>query len=41
MLKNRYEQALKQGKGDEFIKKTIDSWTEKLIPEIETNFSEY
>ena len=40
MLKNRYEQALKQGKGDEFIKKTIDSWTEKLIPEIETNFSE-
>ena len=40
MLKSRYEQALKQGKGEEFIKKTVDNWTKKLIPEIENNFSE-
>lgn len=40
ILKSRYEQALKQGKGEEFIQKTIDNWTKELIPKIETNFSE-
>lgn len=40
MLKSRYEKALKQGKGEEFIKKTVDNWTKELIPKIETNFSE-
>lgn len=40
ILKNKYEKALKQGKGEEFIKKIVDSWTKQLVPEIETNFSE-
>lgn len=40
MLKSKYEKALKQGKGEEFIKKTVDNWTKQLIPKIETNFSE-
>ncbi len=40
MLKSRYEQALKQGKGEEFIQKTVDNWTKDLIPQIETNFAE-
>lgn len=40
MLKSRYERALNQGKGEEFIKKTIDNWTKELTHEIETNFSE-
>ena len=31
---------MKQGKGEEFIKKTVDNWTKELIPKIETNFSE-
>lgn len=40
MLKHRYEQALNQGKGEEFIRKTMDNWIKELIPKIETNFSE-
>lgn len=40
MLKIKYEQALKQGKDEEFIKKTVDNWTKDLIPKIETNFSD-
>lgn len=40
ILKNKYEKALEQGKGEEFIKKIVDSWTKQLVPEIETNFSE-
>ena len=40
VLKNKYEKALEQGKGEEFIKKIVDSWTKQLVPEIETNFSE-
>lgn len=40
MLKNRYEKALQNGKGEEFIQQTIDIWTKKLIPQIETNFAD-
>ena len=40
MLKNKYEKALEQGKGEEFTQKIVDSWTKQLVPKIETNFSE-
>ena len=35
-----YQQALLNGKGEEFIQKAIDNMTKEIIPEIETNFSE-
>lgn len=40
MFKSSYERALKNGKGEEFMQKAIDNTTDKMIAEIETNFSE-
>lgn len=40
MFKMRYKKALSEGKGDGFIQKAIEMQTEKLVPQIENNFSD-
>lgn len=40
IFKSRYQKALQEGKEEEFIKKSIDNMTKRIIPEVETNFSE-
>lgn len=36
----KYNQAVENGTGEEFLQKTIDKGTEKLIADIETNFAQ-
>lgn len=39
-FKRDYQEALQNGKGEEFIQKATDNMTKQIIPEIERNFSE-
>ena len=40
MFRMQYQEALANGKGEEFIQNAIVKSTEKIIPELETNFAE-
>lgn len=40
MFKMRYQKAVANGKGEEFIQKAIDNQVKSMIPQIEKNFAD-